>query len=303
MSRKFCKEMHNHLGHPGTTTFYLTIKDYLHIPKIKRILLETCRTCKPCQIVKVNKHKYGKISGNLSSTEPNKKIYIDHLGPFKERELSNNKGKRKIWFLIITEAFSKYTKMYKVMSLRPEETVSKLNLYFKDYNCPENIISDNGRTFTSKLFRNFLKCKNIKQILISPYNPQSNGLVERRNRIILEVFKIYKFNSIKQYIQKAELKLNHTASSLTQYTPSQLLLKKNNLDILQKDNYDAILKKAISKIKRISKRNHNQVNKGRIKVKYKPGDLVILKSFKPGKLYSAKIYRYQRSSVGFKLWK
>jgi transposase InsO family protein len=49
--------------------------------------------------------------------------------------------------------------------------------------------SDNGGEYTSKEFVNFCKDVGIKRELNTPYNPQQNGVAERKNRTILEVVK------------------------------------------------------------------------------------------------------------------
>ena len=49
--------------------------------------------------------------------------------------------------------------------------------------------SDNGREYTSKEFEAFCKDARIKRELTTPYNPQQNGVAERKNRTIMEVVK------------------------------------------------------------------------------------------------------------------
>ena len=49
--------------------------------------------------------------------------------------------------------------------------------------------SDNGGEYTSKEFVNFGKDVGIKRELTTPYNPQQNGVAERKNRTILEAVK------------------------------------------------------------------------------------------------------------------
>jgi transposase InsO family protein len=49
--------------------------------------------------------------------------------------------------------------------------------------------SDNGGEYTSKEFVNFCKDAGIKRELTTPYNPQQNGVVERKNRNIMEAVK------------------------------------------------------------------------------------------------------------------
>ena len=49
--------------------------------------------------------------------------------------------------------------------------------------------SDNGGEFTSNEFNDFCKEDRIKRELTIPYNPQQNGVVERKNKSIMEVVK------------------------------------------------------------------------------------------------------------------
>ena len=49
--------------------------------------------------------------------------------------------------------------------------------------------SDNGGEFTSSEFKAFCKEVGIKRELSTPYNPQQNGVAERKNRTIMEAVK------------------------------------------------------------------------------------------------------------------
>ena len=49
--------------------------------------------------------------------------------------------------------------------------------------------SVNGGEYTSKEFVNFCKDVEIKRELTTPYNPQQNGVAERKNRTIMEAVK------------------------------------------------------------------------------------------------------------------
>ena len=49
--------------------------------------------------------------------------------------------------------------------------------------------SDNGGENTSKEFEALCKKAGIKRELTTPYNPQQNGVVERKNRTIMEAVK------------------------------------------------------------------------------------------------------------------
>jgi transposase InsO family protein len=49
--------------------------------------------------------------------------------------------------------------------------------------------SGNGGEYTSKEFQDFCQEAGIKRELTTPYNPQQNGVAERKNRSIIEAAK------------------------------------------------------------------------------------------------------------------
>jgi transposase InsO family protein len=50
----------------------------------------------------------------------------------------------------------------------------------------KNIISDNGSEFRNTQGEEFLDEEGIKHELSAPYTPQQNGIVERKNRTLIE---------------------------------------------------------------------------------------------------------------------
>ena len=46
---------------------------------------------------------------------------------------------------------------------------------------------DNGKEFSSNEFKRLCKDSGIKREFFAPYNPQQNGVAERKNRTIMEV--------------------------------------------------------------------------------------------------------------------
>jgi transposase InsO family protein len=75
------------------------------------------------------------------------------------------------------EVFSKFKKFKALIENLSERNIKILR-------------SNNGGEYTSKEFLNFCKDVLIKRELTIPYNPQQNGVVEQKNRTILEAMKI-----------------------------------------------------------------------------------------------------------------
>jgi hypothetical protein len=81
---------------------------------------------------------------------------------------------RKTWNIF--EVFSKFKEFKALIENLSEKKIKILR-------------SDNGGEYTSKEFVNFCKDVGIKRELTTPYNPQQNGVAERKNRTILEAVK------------------------------------------------------------------------------------------------------------------
>ena len=101
-------------------------------------------------------------------SRPWARVHIDHAGPFQ--------GKL---FLLLVDAHSKWMEVHIVPSTSAEATIAKLRNIFATFGLPEQLVSDNGSSFTSTEFQKFLMEKGVKQILTSPYHPSSNELAER----------------------------------------------------------------------------------------------------------------------------
>ena len=57
--------------------------------------------------------------------------------------------------------------------------IDALRTSFATHGLSYIIISDNGSSFTSKKFKNFIHKNGIKHITTAPYHPSSNGAAER----------------------------------------------------------------------------------------------------------------------------
>src|SRR5438034_2556904 len=54
------------------------------------------------------------------------------------------------------------------------------------HGCPAKILSDQGSHFKNRMVEQLVQKFEIKHLFLTPYHPQTNGLVERFNRILCE---------------------------------------------------------------------------------------------------------------------
>ena len=64
-------------------------------------------------------------------------------------------------------------------SITAKSTIKCLQSIFAQFGLPERVVTDNGPTFVSAEFKDFLQRNRVTHTTTSPYHPSSNGLAER----------------------------------------------------------------------------------------------------------------------------
>ena len=89
-------------------------------------------------------------------------------------------------FLIIFDAHTKWLDVHVTSSATTVITIEKLQRTLATFGLPEIVVSDNGSSFTSHEFADFMRVNGISHVRTSPYYPSSNGLAEQA----VQTFKI-----------------------------------------------------------------------------------------------------------------
>lgn len=84
---------------------------------------------------------------------------------------------RYMWTVLLEQKDEAFDKFRKLRSMVEQETGEKIQVFR----------TDRGGEFTSNEFDSFCQNSGIKRHLTVPYTPQQNGVVEGRNRTLLEM--------------------------------------------------------------------------------------------------------------------
>lgn len=117
----------------------------------------------------------------------------------------------------------------KPLAIITSETVKKI--FWQNIMCrfgvPRTLIVDNGKQFDLNKFKEFCKSIGTKIAFASVYHPESNGAVERANRVIFSIISRTLFNLRKgkwvEELPKVVWSHNTTASRTIGFTPFKLL--------------------------------------------------------------------------------
>lgn len=190
---------HKRLGH-------LHYRGLLQMQKLNMVkdlpnLQEHSQNCQTCQYGKITRKPFPKIAWRAS-----KKLQLVHTdisGPRRTPSLNGNR-----YYAAFIDDF---TRMCWIFFLKHKSEVARVFWSFKARVENESgykiqiLRSDNGKEYTSEEFNRFCDEAGIEHQLTAPYTPQQNGVVERRNRFILEMTRcmLYEKNLPKKFWAEA----------------------------------------------------------------------------------------------------
>ena len=144
-------------------------------------------------------------------------------------------------FLVTIDAFSKWLDVQVVNAATSRVTIERLRTLFSTHGIPEVVVSDNGTTFTSADFSEFMKKNGIRHVKVAPHHTSSNGLAERAVKTFKEGMKkciSSSSESIECCLARVLFQYRITPHSTSGVSPSQLLFGRrirSHLDFIQPD--------------------------------------------------------------------
>ncbi|KAK3546269.1 hypothetical protein QTP70_025610, partial [Hemibagrus guttatus] len=131
--------------------------------------------------------------------------------------------------LVTVDRFSKACKLIPLKGLPTAlETAEALfSNVFRHFGIPEDIVSDRGPQFISRVWRGFFKLLGVSVSLSSGYHPQTNGQTERKIQEIRRYLRAYCHDhqhDWSQYLLWAEYAQNSLRQESTKLTPFQCIL-------------------------------------------------------------------------------
>ena len=116
---------------------------------------------------------------------PGNCVATDCLGPFPVTD----RGHR---YILFTDRFTKNVEIIPVSDMTADVCATKLlNEVISRWGCPLTVLSDQGRTFESKIFRELCRMLEVRKTKTSVRNPRGNGQADRFNRTLLRKMKAY----------------------------------------------------------------------------------------------------------------
>ena len=208
-------------GHPGMMKTLVRLRRnfiWYHMRNDCNLHVKSCKQCSRQK--KASRHQRGGL-GMFHAGYPLDRLHVDISGPFPE-SLSGNK-----YILMVICQFTKWLEAYPLAD-QTAETVAKavVNNFISRFGIPEQLHTDQGRNFTSRVFEGICRLLEITKTRTTPYRPCSNGQIERYNRTLLQLIRCHlKQNS--RWDEDLPLltgAIRSVPNRVTGFTPNQLML-------------------------------------------------------------------------------
>uniref|UniRef100_A0A9J8A0T7 Gypsy retrotransposon integrase-like protein 1 n=1 Tax=Cyprinus carpio carpio TaxID=630221 RepID=A0A9J8A0T7_CYPCA len=210
-------------GHPGVSKTLTALQRKYWWPRMQEDIKEFIQGCALCAMTKVPRHL---PTGKLLPL-PIPHCPWSHIGLDFITNLPASDGNTCI--LVAIDRFSKACRLIPLKGLPTAFETAELlfNHVFRNFGIPEDIVSDRGPQFISRVWKSFLALLNVTVSLTSGYHPQANGQTERKIQDIsrfLRTFCHRNQNLWNRYLVWAEYPQNSLRQTSTNLTPFQCIL-------------------------------------------------------------------------------
>ena len=187
---------HARLGHIGGTTMKSMVKNQL-VRGIPKLNVES-EICTACLLGKQTRNSFPAAT-SFRATKKLELVHGDLRGPISPPTAGRSRYifvliddySRYMWSILLqdkSEAFEKFKRFKTMVEGETRETIKTFR-------------TDRGGEFTSTEFNAFCEATGINRHLTAPYSPQQNGVVECRNRTLMEMTRsILKHINVPNYL-------------------------------------------------------------------------------------------------------
>ena len=158
------------------------------------------------------------------------RIAVDIMGPLPQTNDGN------LYIMVLGDYFSKWTEAYPLKNHTAQTVADVLvEQFVARFGVMRSLHSDQGREFESDLIAELCKLLGIHKTRTVPYNPKSDGLVERANRTVVQMLTTLvgeARNDWDDHLPYVMMAYRASVHETTQFTPNRLMLNhETNLPI------------------------------------------------------------------------
>ena len=209
-----------HEGHQGAVKCKQLLRAKVWFPGIDRMVEEKVAGCQGCQAT-----TYTPTRDPLKPTKlpdgPWQAVDMDFWGPLPTGES----------LLVIIDEYSRYPEVEFVHSTSAEAVVPHIDKVFSAHGFPHRVKTDGGPPFNgtgTHLYQQYMKWAGIKAMVVSPEDPEANGLAENFMKSLKKIWHISRIENknFRQELYKFLRQYRSTPHSTTGKPPAELLFNR-----------------------------------------------------------------------------
>ena len=128
-----------------------------------KMMIQKCRHC----VEKSSKQIKEPLIPTILPEYPFQRVAVD---------LCEKGGKM---YMVVVDYYSRYIEIFPLLHTSSSSVIKGLREIFARHGIPEELVSDNGPQFSSRVFGEFVNEWGITHVSSSPHHPQGNGAAER----------------------------------------------------------------------------------------------------------------------------
>jgi cleavage and polyadenylation specificity factor subunit 1 len=176
---KWCKQAFSvihALSHAGFKPTWRALSSRFVWHNMRADIRRWCVECTHCQASKIGRHTKTPLAERDPPDRRFGSLHLDLVGPLPPSE-----GAKYIFTII--DRFSRWPEAIPLADSSTESCArALLRFWIARFGVPDDLVSDRGSQFTSKVWKELHRLLGIKAVQTCAYRPQSNGMIERLHR-------------------------------------------------------------------------------------------------------------------------
>ena len=170
-------------GHFGRKRTLERLQRRFHWPGMREAVTQVCNSCPVCQKAEPPTHHRAPLQPLPVIDTPFQRVAMDIFGPLKRTKQGNR------YILVLMDYATKWPEAYPMRAVDSESVARTLIDIFSRLGVPDELLTDNGSNFTSRLMKRFYDLTGIHHLKTSAYHPATDGMVERFNKTLKQTLR------------------------------------------------------------------------------------------------------------------
>lgn len=210
-------------GHQGAHKTRQKIATYFYWPQLSKDVARWTKSCHDCQTVNKTRDRRAPQQRMPIIENPWTRIAIDIVGPLPRTKRGNR------FILTVMDFSSRYPEAFPMRRVDAPSVCDNLIQLFSRFGLPQELLSDNGSNFVSRVTEGLLDHLGVQHIKCSPYRPQTNGMIERWHSVLKRMLGKLEDTEAEwdKLLPLVLFAYRDTPHSATGYTPFQIVFGRN----------------------------------------------------------------------------